>query len=129
MCYFIGHELVIMLSYFNIRHAEAISHVKLALELLEMAKSQCSIEDSGDEKEEKQKYSTILTTMIIAYYNFGTELEYVRDYETALQAFNKGFNIAMNEYGPSHPLANTLQQNISQLSIKKKVISEAGLIS
>jgi hypothetical protein len=124
LCDFISNEYVKTEIYAYLRHTDAISHVKLALELLEMAKTQCKIEEKGDDKEEKQKYSTILTTMIIAYYNFGTELEYVRDYETALQAFTKGFNIAMNEYGPSHPLANTLQQNISQLSQKKKVNKE-----
>lgn len=106
------------------RHSEAISHVKLALELLEMAKSQCRIEENPEDKDEKQRYSTILTTMIIAYYNFGTELEYIKDFESALQAFTKGFNIAINEYGPSHPLANTLQQNMSQLNQKKKVNRE-----
>eukprot|EP00330_Aristerostoma_sp_ATCC50986_P003138 CAMPEP_0114582306 /NCGR_PEP_ID=MMETSP0125-20121206/6329_1 /TAXON_ID=485358 ORGANISM="Aristerostoma sp., Strain ATCC 50986" /NCGR_SAMPLE_ID=MMETSP0125 /ASSEMBLY_ACC=CAM_ASM_000245 /LENGTH=80 /DNA_ID=CAMNT_0001775211 /DNA_START=359 /DNA_END=601 /DNA_ORIENTATION=- len=78
------------------QHKEAVKHVKLALELLELAKSEAAAaKKGGDEGEENQgdqddlyeekvspdeKMKTILTTMVIAYYNFGTELEYLKDY-------------------------------------------------
>ena len=83
------------LLFFKHRHKEAVKHVKLALELLELAKSEAAAAKKGDEGEENQgdqddlyeekvspdeKMKTILTTIVIAYYNFGTELEYLKDY-------------------------------------------------
>jgi hypothetical protein len=50
-----------------------------------------------------------MTTMIIAYYNFGTELEYMKEYQQAIQGFSKGYNLAIEEFGTGHPLASTLQ--------------------
>lgn len=75
------------------RHHEAVKHVKLGLELLEMAKSSFNTDNTTSEglkqsskvdKNKREKFRTIVTTMIIAYYNFGTELEYLKEYKYSL---------------------------------------------
>ena len=95
-----------------------MKHVKLALELLEMAINQ---NPPPVKESEKAQRRTVLTTMIIAYYNYGAELEYLQDFQNSLKAFCRGFDIAMKEFGSDHPLTSTLEQNIRSLNQKKKV--------
>jgi hypothetical protein len=59
--------------------------------------------------------------MIIAYYNFGTELEFLKEYQKSVQAFSKGYHLALKELGPENQLTNTLYQNMLNLAEKNKV--------
>ena len=61
--------------------------------------------------------------MIMAYFNYGIELEHIRDFENGLKALTTGFELATRELGPSHALTNNICQNINKLVEKKKVLS------
>lgn len=106
-----------------------MKHVNLAIELLEVARSDCLIEEGAEddlsrmpEGTLKDKYRGILTTMVIAYYNLGTEYEYLKDYAKSVQAFSKGYHIALKELGPENNLTVTLYKNMLNLAEKNKVM-------
>ena len=80
-----------------------------------------SVSQNETERNIKQKHKTIITTMIIAYYNFGTELEFLKEYQKSVQAFSKGYHLALKELGPENQLTNTLYQNMLNLAEKNKV--------
>jgi hypothetical protein len=82
-----------------------------------MAKSQ--MEENGID--DKQRYGTIITTIIIAHYNYGTELEYIKEYHSSFEIFSQGYQLALKELGSEHPLTITLEQNTLNVSVKKKV--------
>lgn len=83
------------------------------------------MEESGIN--DKQRYGTIITTIIVAYYNYGTELEYIKEYDLSFQIFTKGYKLALKEFGSAHPLTITLEQNMNNMSIKKKVTNSYNL--
>jgi hypothetical protein len=102
--------------------------VNLAIELLEVARSECLIEEGAEDEIQrmsegplKEKFRGILTTMIIAYYNLGTENEFMKDYGKSVQAFSKGYHIALKELGADNNLTVTLYKNMLNLAEKNKV--------
>lgn len=109
------------------RHNEAINHVKVALELLEAERNQHLIKVASENEKKKEddsegaKYKNIITTMIMAYYNYGTELEHIKDFNTSIKALTKGFELSSRELGAEHTLTNNIRESIQKLVAKKKV--------
>lgn len=67
------------------------------------------------------KYKNIITTMIMAYYNYGAELEHIKDVPNSLKALTSGFELANRELGRDHSLTINLKLGIQKLVEKKKV--------
>jgi len=114
------------------RHNEALNHAKIALELLQTERSRYLVEavangdpnkQQGYENQEKfgDKYKNIITTMIMAYYNYGAELEHLKNIPNSLKALSSGFELANRELGPDHSLTINLKLGIQKLIEKKKV--------
>lgn len=67
------------------------------------------------------RYRTIMTTMIIGQYNCGAECEYLQRYHLSMQAYSKGYQLALDELGEGNPLTQSLHKNVQSLSAKKNV--------
>lgn len=110
------------------RHNEAIKHAKVALELLESEKK-IYLESTGpnkekaDNKDSDSKYKSIIMTMVMAYFNYGTELEFINDFNGSLQALKKGHELAATGLGADKTLTVSLKKAITKVTKKKKVIS------
>jgi len=68
------------------------------------------------------KYKNIITTMIMGYFNYGTELEHAKEFGNSLKALTEGYELATRELGAEHPLTLNLQQGVQGLIEKKKVL-------
>ncbi len=59
--------------------------------------------------------------MIMGYYNYGIELEHIKDKTNSLRALTTGFELANRELGPTNSLTLNLKQSIQKLVEKTKV--------
>lgn len=108
------------------QHKEAIKHARIALDLLKSEKNACMLEMASDKSEEarsmaSEKYKNIITTMIMGYFNYGTELEHAKEFGNSLKALTEGFELASRELGTDHSLTHSLQKGVQSLMEKKKV--------
>lgn len=67
------------------------------------------------------QYKLIITTMIMAYCNYGTELEHLQKYKESTAAYRKGLELAQNELGEGHILTQNLNKYYSSVVYKKQV--------
>ena len=119
-------------------HEAALEHVQFALDLLEKARKNAITDEKGEfiidpdtirsskqiEKIDYAKadhYRTIITTIIIGYCNYGTELEYLKWYHQSAQAYRQGYELARDELGEPHPMTQALHNNYHSVISKKKV--------
>lgn len=84
-------------------HDQAIKHALRALSLLES---------------EPARTPNHITTLVIAYYNAGVELELLAQIPKALQMYEKGLDLANCHLGKKHDLTISLQKNYSKLASK-----------
>jgi len=90
--------------------------------LVEIVSKGETLNDEDKKNKSSNKYKNIITTMIMAYYNYGAELEHVKDIGSSLKALTSGYELANRELGPDHSLTINLQLGIQKLIEKKKVI-------
>lgn len=91
------------------QHSTAYRHAIAALSLLSEVKPSPSY----------------LSTLVIAFHNAGTELEFLQEYSEAMQAYHSGLKLAEKNLGASHALTTSLQKSFD--GIKNKLIeSRAG---
>ena len=84
-------------------HDQAIKHAIRALTLLES---------------EPARTPNHITTLVIAYYNAGVELELLAQIPKALQMYERGLDLANCQLGKKHDLTISLQKNYSKLASK-----------
>lgn len=103
----------------------------MALDLLETERnnhmlSVAAIENSKDKGLEDvdtdTKYKSIITTTIMAHFNYGVELEHLKDLANCLKALTKGFELANRELGSDHSLTENIRLTIQKLVEKKKIM-------
>ena len=92
------------------RHKEALQHARQAQALLESV--------FGDENYSFEKTVTLVTSLVITYYNAGVELEHMSKYSEALGYYQIGLDTARKELGNRHPLAYNLNETIKKVSAK-----------
>ena len=94
------------------KHKEALQHARQALALLESMQNE---PDLGFEKT-----VTMLTSLVITYYNAGVELEHLAKSAEALGYYEIGFEMARKELGYRHPLTGNLSETIKKVKNKLK---------
>lgn len=129
-----------------VSHDIALEHVNLSLELLENARRAVLMDQNGTyfadpdsiqnsrqledfDPLKADQYKSIITTMIIGHYNFGTELEYLHRYHESALAYGRGLELAQDELGETHPLTQSLNKNYTSLLVRKQVKMCNSLIS
>lgn len=95
-------------------HDLAIKHALRALQLLES---------------EPPRNENHVTTLAIAYYNAGVELEILAQIPKALQMYDKGLELATVHLGKNHELTNSLKKNYTKLAIKTDFKSNSSRVS
>lgn len=95
------------------RHKEGYQHAKQALALLESV--------YGNESMSFEKTVTLITSLVITYFNAGVELEYMSRFSEALAHYQSGFDIARKELGYKHPMTMNLLETIKKVTKKSKV--------
>jgi hypothetical protein len=80
---------------------------------LEDAKEALSLASSSD-----SKAANLATTIVIAYYNIGTELEHLRKFGRAKSIYEKGYSYSTRELGETHPLSESLAENLERVGTK-----------
>lgn len=103
----------------------------MALELLETERNNYMLSVAAPENNNKHrelddtdadtKYKSIITTTIMAHFNYGVELEHLKDLPNCLKALTKGFELANRELGADHSLTENIRLTIQKLVEKKKV--------
>ena len=92
------------------KHREALKHARQAQALLESA--------HGEETYSFEKTVTLVTSLIITYFNAGVELEHMGKYPDALGYYQIGHDLSKKELGNRHPLTINLGDTIKKVSIK-----------
>ena len=94
------------------KHKEAFQHARQALSLLESV--------HGNQEYSFEKTVTLITSLVITYYNAGVELEHMNKNAEALGYYQIGYDIAKNELGAKHPLTSNLAETIKKVKLKVK---------
>lgn len=61
----------------------------------------------------------LIMTLVIAYYNTGTECEHLKAYDEAKEYYDKGYEWSAKTFGPTYDISKTLKKCLFQ--IKKKL--------
>ena len=101
--------------------------MKLAIDILDMAReniiNSATARDSNElDISQQDNFQSFTTSLIIAYYNMGIELEYTKQYNEALKSFTKGHQLALKELDANHPLTQNLYRNMMVLLNKNQVL-------
>lgn len=86
------------------KHQKAYRHAAAALDLLSRV----------------QPSPAYLYTLVIAFHNAGSELEYMQEYSEAMQAYHSGWQIAEKNFGSRHSLTESLQKSFN--AVKNRLI-------
>ena len=93
------------------RHDQAYTHARQSLAILE---------------QHTQFSPSLITNLVISYYNCGTELEFLLQLEEALRYYELGLQIAVKEFGDAHQLTKNLYEIVKKVSGKvSKCTSDA----
>lgn len=57
----------------------------------------------------------------MAYFNYGTELEYISDFDGSLQALKKGCELAITSLGSENSLTVSIKKAMKKVSQRKRV--------
>lgn len=106
-------NLCTIYSYMN-SHDSAIKHALRALQMLES---------------EPARNTNHVTTLVIAYYNAGVELELLAQISKALQMYDRGLDLATSHLGKNHELTSSLKKNYSKLASKSDSKSSSSRVS
>ena len=108
-----GSHLNICAVYSSLaRHKEALIHARQAMTLLE------SVKDEDGYTFEKTV--TLMTSLVITYFNVGVELEHLKKFSEAYGYYQNGYEIAVKELGSRHPLTISLADASLKMSSKAK---------
>ena len=108
-----GSHLNICAVYSSLsKHKEALGHARQALTLLEGVKD--------DENYSFEKTVTMLTSLVITYFNVGVELEHLKKYSESHSYYQSGYELAYKELGSRHPLTISLLDASQKMNIKSK---------
>lgn len=136
-----GDEINISSTHLNIcslfsqmgDHERAYKHGKMSLKFLPIAykrlkesslfeqnKSETTSSFSvlNENDPNKQTFDNLLMTLVIAYYNTGTEWEYLDKYDEALHNFEKGYEWSYKTIGKADQLTKNLKKWIKQVKRK-----------
>jgi tetratricopeptide (TPR) repeat protein len=104
-------NLCAILSKLN-RHEAALQHSQRALEVL---KALHDIETGSDAeavvREDSNGGANLVTTLIIAYHNVGTELEHLNRIDEAVLMYERAEDLSRTELNPAHPLSVNIRSN------------------
>ena len=94
------------------KHKEGLQHARQALSLLETLR--------GEDNYSAEKTVTLITSLVITYYNAGVELEHMSRYSEALSYYQMGLDISKKELGHKHPLTINIGDTIKKVGTKVK---------
>ena len=75
------------------------------------------------EKIDKNQYETILTSLVIGYFNVATEYEHLRNYRQSFNYAKQGFIFGVKYLGNKHLLTTKLNKFIKEINHKLQVLN------
>lgn len=67
-------------------------------------------EDGNYSQMYEEQRCNLIMTLVIAYYNTGTECEYLHNYQEAVSCYSKGQEWAFKTFGEKDPMSQTLKK-------------------
>jgi tetratricopeptide (TPR) repeat protein len=108
------------------RHRHALEHCQCALALLKgEGRGYAGTATPGFMDEDEAAESSILA---VCYHNMAVEHEYLGEYDKAIQAYYKSVEVATQELGEGHPVANAFRRRWedAQISAENRRKKEGG---
>ena len=94
------------------KHKEAFNHANQALILLENV--------HNNDNYSFDKTVTLITSLVISYFNAGAELEFMSKYSEAIEYYKNGYEISRKELGNKHQLTSNIAKALKIVNSKVK---------